>query len=163
MAATTHTSAGTTATQGGRVADSPLSSDAAAFVTAGRVARLGTVDAGGQPLVVPVCYVFDGQRWYSAVDGKPKRLTNRPLRRVRNLNQNPRVSVLVDHYDENWRELRYVILQGTAALLFDGSEYTYAVDLLRMKYPQYRTVPIGDGQAVIRVTLESVIEWGAAA
>jgi PPOX class probable F420-dependent enzyme len=141
-----------------------LSPAAAEFVAAGRVARLGTVDARGQPLVVPVCYAFDGRAWYSAIDGKPKRATERPLRRIRNIAENPRVSVLIDHYEEDWGRLRYVILQGAASTLSDGPEYARAVDLLRAKYRQYATVPVGGpGQVIIRVTPDSVVEWTAAA
>ncbi len=141
-----------------------LSHEAAELVAAARVARLGTVDAGGRPLVVPVCFAFDGARWYSAVDGKPKRATGRPLARVRNIQQNPRVSVLVDHYDDDWRRLRYVIIQGMADLLSDGDEYAYALGLLTAKYPQYARVPVApSGGVVIRVTPESVVEWSGAA
>ncbi len=143
---------------------SGLSAAAAAFVAAGRVARLGTVDAQGQPLVVPVCYAFDGRAWYSAIDGKPKRGTGRPLRRIRNIAENPRVSVLIDHYEEDWSRLRFVLLQGTATTLSGGPEHGRAVELLRAKYPQYATVPIGSPeQVVIRVTPESVVEWTFAA
>ena len=141
-----------------------LTADAAAFVSEGRVARLGTADATGRPLVVPVCYAFDGRRWYSAIDGKPKRLGGRDLARVRNIEANPRVSVLVDHYDDDWRQLRYVVIQGTAALLAAGDEHSYALDLLRAKYPQYGEVPLSsDGGLVIRVTPESFVEWTWAA
>jgi PPOX class probable F420-dependent enzyme len=137
-----------------------LSAAAAAFVSAGRVARLGTADAQGQPLVVPVCYAFDGRAWYSAIDGKPKRAPGRPLRRIRNITENPRVSVLVDHYEEDWRRLRYVLLQGTATTLSGGPEYARALELLRAKYPQYASVSLGSpDQVVIRVVPESVVEW----
>jgi PPOX class probable F420-dependent enzyme len=139
-----------------------LPGEAAAFVAEARVARLGTVDATGQPLVVPVCYAFDGRHWYSAIDDKPKRATGRPLRRVRNIEQNPRVSVLVDRYDEDWRRLCYVIIQGTADVLSTGPEYAYAVGLLTAKYPQYAGVPVGH-DLVIRVTPESFVHWSWAA
>jgi PPOX class probable F420-dependent enzyme len=141
-----------------------LTDHAAAFVSEGRVARLGTADASGRPLVVPVCYAFDGRRWYSAIDGKPKRETGRPLERVRNIGENPRVSVLIDRYDEDWRRLRYVIIQGLADLLSGGEEYAYALGLLAAKYPQYGQVPLGrDGDVVIRVTPESFVQWSYAA
>jgi PPOX class probable F420-dependent enzyme len=143
---------------------SELPGEAVAFVTEGRVARLGTVDAAGQPLVVPVCYAFDGLRWYSAIDGKPKRAGDRPLRRVRNIEANPRVSVLIDRYDENWAELRYVIIQGTADLLSGGQEYQYAIGLLMAKYPQYASVPVGrERDVVIRVIPDSFHQWRYAA
>ena len=82
---------------------------AAELLYQGRVARLGTADRAGQPLVLPVCYVFDGRACFSAIDAKPKRLQARPLRRVRNIAENPRVSLTVDRYDEEWSRLAWVV------------------------------------------------------
>ncbi len=141
-----------------------LPPEAAEFVAAGRVARLGTADASGRPLVVPVCYVFDGRRWYSAIDGKPKRASSRSLQRVRNIEANPHVSVLIDRYDDaDWRRLRYVIIRGTAELLAEGAEHAYALDLLAAKYPQYGEVPLPRDGMVIRVTPEAFVQWKYAA
>jgi len=141
-----------------------LTAEAAEFVSTARVARLGTADASGRPLVVPVCYAFDGQRWYSAIDGKPKRAAGGELKRLGNIRENPRVSVLVDHYDDDWRRLRYVIIRGMAELLSAGPEHTYALDLLTAKYPQYAQVPLRrDGGVVIRVTPDSFVQWAYAA
>jgi PPOX class probable F420-dependent enzyme len=123
-----------------------------------RVARLGTADAGGQPLVVPVCYAFDGQQVYSAVDAKPKR--TRTLRRLRNIAENPRVSLLVDEYDEEWSRLRWVIVEGRAEILPGGAELDRAVALLTAKYPQYRTLPLPTEAGVaIRLTPARVLHW----
>lgn len=134
------------------------------FLREARVARLGTADAAGRPLVVPVCYAFDGRHFYSALDAKPKRAAPARLARVRNIRDNPRVSVLVDHYEEEWGRLRYVIVQGRAGLLTEGDEFAYAVDLLTAKYPQYRALGL-DRRAglVIKVTPERLIRWSAAA
>ncbi|PYN10476.1 MAG: TIGR03668 family PPOX class F420-dependent oxidoreductase, partial [Candidatus Rokuibacteriota bacterium] len=71
---------------------------AAELLRESRVARLGTADRAGQPLVVPVCYVFDGHACFSAIDAKPKRVAPRALRRVRNIADNPQVSLVVDRY-----------------------------------------------------------------
>jgi PPOX class probable F420-dependent enzyme len=123
-----------------------------------RVGRLATADATGQPLVVPVCYVYDGERCYSAVDAKPKR--TRDLKRLRNLADNPRVSLAVDHYDEDWRALRYVIVQGRGDVLERGGEFSRAVDLLVAKYPQYRDLPLDRTTgAVVRVRPERILSW----
>ncbi|PYO32715.1 MAG: hypothetical protein DMD86_11810, partial [Candidatus Rokuibacteriota bacterium] len=83
----------------------------AGFIAEGRVGRLGTADASGQPLVVPICYAFDGHSLFSAIDAKPK--TKRPegLKRIRNIRENAKVSVVIDRYDEDWAQLRYVIIQ----------------------------------------------------
>ena len=123
-----------------------------------RVGRLATVDATGQPLVVPVCYVYDGERCYSAVDGKPKRTRN--LKRVRNLADNPRVSLAVDHYDEDWRTLRYVIVQGRGDVLESGGEFSRAIDLLVAKYRQYHELRLDrTAGTVVRVTPERILSW----
>ncbi len=126
----------------------------------GRVGRLGSVDSAGQPLVVPVCYVFDGRVCYSAIDAKPKRVPGRTLARIRNIEANPRVSLTVDHYDEEWARLRYVIVQGRAELVSNGTELARSIDLLREKYPQYRAMGLGAESAlVIRIDPRRIVAW----
>ncbi len=135
----------------------------AALATESRVARLATVDETGYPHLVPVCYATDGRAYYSALDAKPKRVPPERLRRVRNLRANPRVALLFDHYAEDWRRLRYVMVQGRAELLGDGPEREAARGLLVAKYPQYRsTTPLAEAAPMIKITPERVIEWSAA-
>jgi PPOX class probable F420-dependent enzyme len=111
-------------------------------------------------MVVPICYAFDGQAVYSAVDAKPKQAPPEGLKRIRNLRENPRVSIVVDQYDEDWTHLRYVIIQGKADLLTDGPEFTHGVDLLVAKYAQYRTVGLPRERGLmIRVTPSRVSSW----
>ena len=131
---------------------------AAEFLRAARVGRLATAGGDGRPLVVPVCYVFDGALVYSAVDAKPKR--TRELRRLRNIAENPQVSLVVDEWDEDWARLRYVIVEGRAEVLTDGPEFSHAVDLLVAKYPQYRTLGLSrESGAVIRITPARILPW----
>lgn len=131
---------------------------AAEFLRAARVGRLATASGDGRPLVVPVCYVFDGALIYSAVDAKPKR--TRELRRLRNIAENPPVSLVVDEWDEDWARLRYVIVEGRADLLTDGAEFSLAIDLLVAKYPQYRTLGLPrDTGVVIRITPDRILPW----
>jgi PPOX class probable F420-dependent enzyme len=133
---------------------------AAELLREGRVARLGTVDGAGQPLVVPVCYVFDGRWCFTAIDAKPKRIPAGGLRRVRNIAENPRVSLVVDRYDEEWTRLAWVIVQGRADVLTDGPERAGAVDLLRDKYAQYRALGLDRATAtVIRISPERAMSW----
>lgn len=133
---------------------------AAALLRESRVARLGTADAAGQPLVVPVCYVFDGHRCFSAIDAKPKRVPPRSLRRVRNIEANPRVSLLVDRYDEEWSRLAWVIVEGRADLVTVGADRVAAVDLLREKYAQYRAMGLDPETVVIvRLTPGRLLFW----
>jgi PPOX class probable F420-dependent enzyme len=133
---------------------------ALALLREARVGRLATADARGRPLVVPVCFVFDGRACYSAIDAKPKRDPSRPLRRVRNVEENPHASLVVDHYEEDWQRLRYVIVEGAAALVPPGDEFTRAVEQLIEKYPQYRAMGLArEGGTLIRVTAERVLPW----
>ncbi len=132
------------------------------FLEQARVGRLATASADGEPHVVPVCFVFDGTCLYSAIDAKPKRVAAARLRRLRNLRDNPRASLVVDHYDEDWARLRYVLVVGRAEILEAGPDHRRALALLQEKYPQYRTMP-GFGQGpVIRLILERVASWHGA-
>jgi PPOX class probable F420-dependent enzyme len=131
---------------------------ALALLRDARVARLGTADAAGRPLVVPVCYAFDGSRIYSAIDRKPKR--TRGLRRVRNIVENPHVSLVVDEYHEEWRRLCWVMVDGRAELVTGGPEFAQAMDLLVAKYPQYRTLGFErEAGTMIRVTPQRLLAW----
>jgi PPOX class probable F420-dependent enzyme len=133
------------------------------FIDSHRVARLATVDASGQPTVVPICYVFDGGRFYSAIDEKPKTVSEDRLKRLRNLAVNPRVSLLIDDYSEDWTQLAYVLIQGLAeAIEPDGIdvEHAKAVSLLRGKYPQYRAMAI-DRLPIIRIEVTGVKRWSS--
>jgi PPOX class probable F420-dependent enzyme len=131
---------------------------ALALLRDARVGRLATADASGQPLVVPVCYVFDGARCYSAVDAKPKR--TRELRRLKNIAANPHASLVVDVWDEDWAKLCWVIVEGRAEVLERGEEFTRAIDLLLEKYPQYRAMGLDRTEgAVVRLEASRVRAW----
>lgn len=129
------------------------------FVATARVARLATADAAARPHVVPVCFVLSGDTIYSAVDLKPKRQAAENLRRLRNIMENPEVTVLVDRYSEDWKRLAFVLLRGHASLARAG-EAQRAVQLLQRKYSQYRTMPL-EGRPVIKIRLTSTYSWGA--
>lgn len=135
---------------------SPVVSDS--YIRESRIARLATVDPSGQPLVVPVCYAYDGQDFFSAIDEKPKRVPARNLKRLRNVDQNPKVSMVIDTYDDDWSQLEYVIVQGEAEVLFEGAERQRAIILLRNKYPQYREMTLHQ-QPVIKIRPNKFIHW----
>jgi PPOX class probable F420-dependent enzyme len=125
---------------------------------AARVATLATVDGGGMPHVVPVTFAVDGDTIVSAVDGKPKSGT--VLRRHRNIRANPRVSLLAQHWDEDWSALWWVRADGLAVVTDTPSAVDRAVTLLREKYEQYTTVDVH--APVIEVTVHTWREWTAA-
>src|SRR5689334_22503829 len=125
-----------------------------------RVGRLATADSHARPLVVPVCFALVENAIYSAIDAKPKRDPSRPLRRVRNVLENAQASLVVDEYDEDWTRLRYVIVEGNAALLAAGDELTRAVDALTEKYPPYRALTLSrDAASMIRLSVDRVVPW----
>lgn len=127
-----------------------------------RVARLATADARGHPHVIPVCFVFDGRSIYTAVDEKPKRASPKHLRRIRNIEANPEVALVVDHYEEDWARLRYVLVSGTAQVIEGGDDHARAVALLHDKYPQYRAMRL-EGRPMIKITPRRVVAWAGAA
>ena len=101
--------------------------------------------------------VLDGDTFYSAVDRKPKRSSR--LRRIENARARPEVTILVDHYEEDWSRLWWIRLRGRARVLDDGPERERALALLAEKYPQYRAEP-PEGP-VLAVDVTEVREWRA--
>ena len=126
-------------------------------LTTARVARLATTDPDGRPHLVPIVFVLDGDTLYSAVDRKRKRSSK--LRRIENARARPDVTILVDHYDEDWSGLWWIRLRGRARVLDDGDERERALGLLAEKYPQYRTEP-PDGP-VLAVDVTETRDWSA--
>ena len=108
-------------------------------LTQARVARLATLTDDLRPHVVPCCFALDGDTAYSAVDAKPK--TTQALRRLANVEAHPWASLLVDHYEEDWRALWWVRVDGRAWVLARGAEHDGALAMLAAKYPQYMVEP----------------------
>jgi len=124
------------------------------------LAHLATSTTNGMPHVVPICYVFDGAAIYSSVDEKPKSTAPRHLRRVLNILANPHVSLVVDHYSDDWRKLRYVLVRGIAKTIAKGQEHKAAVAHLRGKYAQYQSMNL-EGRPIIKIRPVKVIAWRA--
>jgi PPOX class probable F420-dependent enzyme len=128
-------------------------------VRTARVARLATTDPDGRPHLVPIVFVLDGQSLYSAVDAKPKR--SRKLRRVANARERSAVTVLVDHYEDDWGRLWWVSLRGRGRVLDTGVEAERALRLLADKYEQYRRER--PGRPVLAVDILEWRSWDASA
>lgn len=133
--------------------------DPKAWLTRSRVARLATVTPDGFPHLVPVVFAVADRAdvVYTAVDAKPK--TTRRLRRLANIEHNPDVSLLVDHYADDWTQLWWVRVDGTATIHADGPALESAYRLLRAKYPQYQSVSL-DGP-VIAIAVRRWSSWHA--
>ena len=123
-----------------------------------RIARLATADAGGRPHVVPIVFALAGDTIYTAVDAKPKR--TRSLRRLANVEANPRVAVLADHYEDDWDALWWVRADGTGRVVgADEPEGRAALARLAERYPQYREQrPAGP---VLAIDVERWSGWAA--
>ncbi len=133
-----------------------------AFILSQRVARIATADKSGRPLVVPICYAYDGRCFYTPIDKKPKRVSVERLKRVRNILENPNVSIVIDRYHEDWTRLCYVIIHGRAELIGGGEEYIDSLRLLCEKYPQYRDMNLSKlNLPVIKIVLDRITSWGA--
>lgn len=126
-------------------------------LTAARIARLATTDPDGRPHLVPIVFAIEGNTLYSAVDRKPKR--SRILRRIENARTRPHVTLLVDHYEEDWQQLWWIRLRGRARVLDDGTERDRALALLCEKYPQYTDTP-PDGP-VLAIDIVERRTWSA--
>ena len=126
-------------------------------VTQARIARLATVRPDGTPHVVPITFVLDGNRIFSAIDHKPKTTAN--LQRLRNLEANPVASVIVDHYDDDWSFLWWARADGLTRVVERGPDHERAVARLVEKYAPYRTHrPTGP---VLMVEIDRWSSWSA--
>lgn len=134
----------------------------AQFIRDHRVARLATADGDGRPAVIPICYVFDGEHFYSPIDEKPKQVAPRQLKRVRNIETNPHIALVIDDYADDWSKLVYVLVTGLAMIIQPGTdEHERAVRLLRDKYSQYGAMAI-DERMVVKITPTRIKHWRAA-
>jgi PPOX class probable F420-dependent enzyme len=130
------------------------------FIKKQKIGHLATVDSENRPVVVPFCFVYDGRIIYSPLDEKPKRVSPEKLRRAKNVQGNPEVALVMDHYEEDWRRLRFVLIRGRARILHSGREHARAVELLRRKYKQYRKMRI-DARPILRIRPWKIFEWSA--
>jgi PPOX class probable F420-dependent enzyme len=130
---------------------------AAARFAESPVAMLATVGADGAPHLVPVVFAVHNDVVYTAVDAKRK--STQRLRRLANIEDNPRVSMLVDHYDDDWEQLWWVRADGIAAVHYSGEEMAAGYALLRNKYVQYQRIAL-DGP-VVTVEVQRWASWHA--
>ncbi len=148
-------------------ADPVLDPSQRALLTAARRAVLATIAPDGRPRLVPICFVLDAERsvLHSPLDEKPKGVRDpRQLARVRDIVRDPRVTVLVDQWDEDWERLAWLRCHGTAVVVEPAgdraAEHRAAVVALRLKYPQYERHDLA-ARPIIRIALERATGWAA--
>ena len=136
-----------------------LSSEERSFVMRRRVARLGTVDSLPAPHVVPVCYALAGDRIFIAIDEKPKSGDAMTLKRLRNIAGNGRVCLMLDHYEEDWSRLGWVMIHGLATIARTGAGFPDAIALLRKRYSAYRSMALEERPMIV-IDVQRVSSWG---
>lgn len=130
------------------------------FIERARVARLATIDSEFKPHLVPVVFVFDGNHFIIPVDEKRKTAKPEKLKRIRNIQDNPNVTLLIDEYSEDWTKLAFVMIQGKASVATkeEGNiQVRQAYKKLMTKYLQYQKV--GVGEMCIIITPKKVASW----
>jgi PPOX class probable F420-dependent enzyme len=130
------------------------------MITRARVARLGTVDGYNQPYVIPVVFVFDGAYFFIPLDRKTKTVTPGDLRRVKNIEKNAKVALIIDHYSEAWEKLWFIMIMGQAGIIEKKDQDALLKEIHRMlitKYPQYKS--LGMGQSCIKIQPLKVTSW----
>lgn len=126
-------------------------------LTEARSATLGTVDRAGRPHLVPIVFAYRDGRLYTAVDRKPKSTSR--LKRLRNIEANPAVSVLLDSYDDDWTRLWWIRIDGEARVIDSGPAFREGIALLTRKYRPYVAQP--PPGPVIEVRVETIRAWSA--
>jgi PPOX class probable F420-dependent enzyme len=137
--------------------------DLRTIICGARVARLATVDSADcKPYLVPVVFIYDGNNFYIPIDEKAKRSKPEKLKRVKNIQTNPNVALLIDEYNEDWKKIWFIMIQGNASLINNiKSKQNRLIQrvhrLLYEKYPQYLTT--GIGKFCIMIRPQRVINW----
>jgi PPOX class probable F420-dependent enzyme len=139
-----------------------------AIIDKARVARLATVDSEGKPHLIPVVFAYDEEHYYIPIDEKTKQRPSKPekLKRVKNIQANPNIALLIDEYNEDWTKLYFVMIQGRASLISNkkGEQENElllllekAHKLLSEKYYHYQK--IGIGEYVIIIYPQKIVTW----
>ena len=136
--------------------------DVRATLESARHGYLSTASAEGDPHLQPVVFQVVGDSIYIAIDEKPK--TTLRLRRLTNIESNPKFALLVDHYDDDWNQLWWILLRGPAEVLWPSewgqNEASLVLASLRAKYEQYRVMGLEE-RPLLKLTPDRVTRWSA--
>jgi PPOX class probable F420-dependent enzyme len=113
------------------------------------VARLATVRPDGRPHLVPVVFALVDNVIFTAVDAKPKRSPR--LQRLVNLESEPRCSLLVDHYTDDWSQLWWVRADGEGVVVEPATASTGLAALVE-RHAQYRELAPSGPLLAVQVT-----------
>lgn len=140
----------------------PTLDDVRAALQSARHGYLSTASAEGDPHLQPVVFEVVGESVYIAIDEKPK--TTLRLRRLTNIESNPKFALLIDNYDDSWDRLSWILLRGPATVLWpsewDADEAERVIAALRAKYSQYESMGLEE-RPLLKLTPERVTRWSA--
>ena len=132
-----------------------------AFIERARVARLGTIDSEFKPHLVPVVFVFDRSHFFIPIDEKRKTAKPEKLKRIKNIQDNPNVALLIDEYSEDWTKLAFVMIQGKATIITtktrENIQLQEAYKKLTTKYQQYQKIELREMCIIIKP--EKIASW----
>jgi PPOX class probable F420-dependent enzyme len=130
------------------------------YIERAPIGRLATADSEGRPHVVPICFALSDGHIVTPIDEKPQRVPPDDLRRSRDISENPRATLIVNHYSDDWSQLGWVQVRGTAAHCSSGDpSHSPGVTALKQKYEQYADHNLED-RPLIRIDPGSVRSWG---
>jgi PPOX class probable F420-dependent enzyme len=130
------------------------------YIETARIGRLATADSEGRPHVVPICFALADDHIVTPIDEKPQRVAPESLRRSRDISENPRAAVIIDHYSDDWSQLGWVQVRGTAAHCPPSdASHSAGVTALEQKYEQYAGHDL-EARPLIRIDPGSVRSWG---
>jgi nitroimidazol reductase NimA-like FMN-containing flavoprotein (pyridoxamine 5'-phosphate oxidase superfamily) len=124
------------------------------FLNSMNVARLATtIDKRNRPHVVPIIYAFDKE------NGKFYPTTFKGTKKLRNMQQNKSVSIVVDEYSKSAK--KRVMFSGIAETINPNkNEFQRAVKVLTDKLAYYKKNPISpDKSEVISIRPVSSSKW----
>ncbi len=125
-----------------------------ALIKGAKVARLATVDQKSHPYVVPVVFVFHENLFFIPLDDKTKTVNAIKLKRVKNIEKNANVTLLIDKYQNDWKKLFFLMIHGKAAVMDEKNNKLMDKihKLLISKYPQYKKIGLGNSCIMINPT-----------
>lgn len=134
-----------------------ISNEIKSLLNSHTIGHLATTSNQNIPRVIPICFIELDSHIYSILDKKPKSIPVNLLARVKNIESNPYVSFIIDYYDEDWKSLWYVQVNGTAQLLYKPK--SQVIHKLIHKYPNYENMEI-ENQPIIKISPTSINKWG---
>ena len=126
------------------------------LLASAQIGHLATANTSGVPRIVPVCFIEYVGNIYSVIDKKPKVSDYTKLKRVQNILNNSEVSFLIDHYTEDWNQIWYLQINGSASIIHtkDSVMHHKLID----KYPLYANMEIKN-QPLIQIIPRKLNFW----